>query len=312
LFGLERSKNNFKTLAGASEPCVIRRGESMASDENNRKNNTSCNNSCGPKTQAGKRRVRLNALKDGLFAKELIVQEDEKPEYEVLRTELHKSMRLSTAMQQIGFERIVCCDWRSKLSLRREMRRLSPDVDLRTWQDQLGNQEKGLEVTAPRWYAFGRAELRAAARLLLDLRQEIKQSGGLQLEEWKERLSKNFGDDFYDTLTRWQPVNTEAIRMAEHLVGHSKLLNLPLPDLGQLESSDAVIGDPRSRWEMMVKIVDLQLQHVYDLRRRLDETGAGGDSTTAASGEDGRYFARANNDLERAVAWYQYLKEQGL
>jgi len=216
------------------------------------------------------------------------------------------------ACLQRNFERIVCCAWRAKLSLRREMRRLRPDIDLRTQQDQLGNQEKELEMSAPRWYALGRAELRAAGRMLLDLRQDINANGGLHLEQWKEQLGKSFGDDFYDSLTHWQPVNTEAIRVAEHLVDHSKLYNMPLPELGEPAKGAAVIVDPRSRWEMMVKIVDLQLQHVDDLRRRLDETGAGEDSATAAAAEDGRYFARANLDLERAVAWHQYLKEQGL
>jgi hypothetical protein len=283
----------------------------MASNQNNGESKPTPNNG-SPKRQAGKRRVRLNALKDGLFAKELIIQEKEKPEHEILRTELYKQYYPTTAMQQIGFERIVCCAWRVKLSLRREMRRLGPAIAFQTQQDPLANnQEKGLELEAPRWYAFGRAELRAAARTLLELRQDVKENGELHLEQWKERLSNIFGNDFYDTLANWQPRDTQAILLAEQLVGHSRLYNMALPDPGEPEKGDALIGDARSRWEMMVKIVDLQLQHVYVLRRQL-LLGVGKDLGIAPSLEDGRYFATANNDLERAVTWYQYLKDQGL
>jgi hypothetical protein len=63
---------------------------------------------------------------------------------------------------------------------------------------------------------------------------------------------------------------------------------------------------------MMVKLVDQKLQHVRD-HLQLDGQGAGRDSESIASLETGsRYFTTASRDLERAVAWYQRIKEQGL
>jgi hypothetical protein len=282
----------------------------MTSNAKRRANKRNSTNGGGPKTEAGKRRVRLNALKEGLFAHELIVKENEKPEYAALQTALGKQYAPSTAMQQIGFERILCCAWRVKLSLRMEMRRLNAHLDLQTQQDPLaeGVEEK---AEAPRWYGFGRAELRAATRMLLALRADIQANGWIHREQWKESLDKTFGSELYDLLTNWSPASIDDILMAEHLVAHAKTFGKPLPELDP-GKGDPAIGDPRSRWEMMVKLVDLKLQQLNDFRLLL-EGGAEGDSLSAASLDVGsRYFTSASRDLERAVAWYEYIKQLGL
>jgi hypothetical protein len=263
----------------------------------------------GPKSQAGKRCVRLNALKEGLFARELIMKENEKPEYAALQTALRKQYAPSTPMQQIGFERILCCAWRVKLSLRMEMRRLNAHLDLQTPQDPLAEgAEENAE--APRWYASGRAELRAAVGLLLALRKDIQWGGWIHSERWKEPLDKTFGSGFYELLAKWSPGDLQAIRLAEHLVAHEKTFNMPLPEALNPGNGDPPIGDPRARGEMIVKLVDEKLQHVNDLRLLLDGQGAGGDWQSGASLDVGnRYFTSASRDLERAVAWYEYIKQ---
>ena len=64
---------------------------------------------------------------------------------------------------------------------------------------------------------------------------------------------------------------------------------------------------------MMVKFVDLKLQHLRDLRLLLEGQGSGGDSQSVASLEIGsRYFTTAGRDLERAVAWFEWIRQQGL
>ena len=280
----------------------------MTSNAKRRANKHNSTNGGGPKTEAGKRRVRLNALKEGLFAHELIVKEKEKPEYAVLQTALRKQYAPSTPMQQIGFESILCGAWRVKLSLRMEMRRLNAYLDLQTQQEPLaeGVEEK---AEAPRWYGFGRAELRSATRMLSALRADIQANGWIHAEQWKESLDKTFGSEFYELLANWSPGSIDAIHLAEHLVAHAKTFNMPLPELPQAGKGNPAIGDPRSRWEMMVKLVDLKLQQLNDFRLLL-EGGADGDSLSAASLDVGsRYFTSASRDLERAVAWYEYIKQ---
>ena len=145
----------------------------------------------GPVTEGGKKRVRMNALKHGLFSKELVVRDDEKPEYEELWTTLHKQYAPSTPMQQVGFARIVWSAWRFRQAIRLEMQRLNTQLQVSAQQVSLveGTEEK---AEAPRWYAFGRAELRAAERLLMDLRADIQKHGWHHAEQLAGAVKQNF------------------------------------------------------------------------------------------------------------------------
>src|ERR1700747_3440878 len=129
----------------------------------------------GPKTQAGKRRTRLNALKSGLFAKELVIKDSERDDYETLRTALRDQFAPCTAMQHIALARIVSCLWRLKLALGREMGglRLNFGLDVKAEPDP-SLQGEGQRPEVPGWYGSGRSQLNAAARLLLDLRQDVQ------------------------------------------------------------------------------------------------------------------------------------------
>ena len=266
----------------------------------------------GPKTEAGKRRVRLNAVKGGFYAKELMVKEDEKPAFEAARTALQQQFRPSTPMQQIGFERIVCCTWRIRLATRMEARRLNFQFDLQDHQDGLA-QSTDEEMESPQWYGSGRADLQAASKSLLELRKVIKSSGSLYFEEWKDFLVKAFGPAFYDSLFDWSPVNADAIMLDEVFQAHDKDFVTRCPNLGLPEGTKVPTADPRSRWDMMLKIVDIQLQHVRDVRCLFDvRKGIEGLQDSVAVDAGARYYTTASRDLERAVAWYQELLERGL
>jgi hypothetical protein len=285
----------------------------MTSDAKRLTNSQNATKSTGPQHEASKEHVRLNALKHSFFARELIIREHDQPEYSALQAMLRRQYAPSTAMQQIAFQRIVCCAWRFKLSIRMEMRRLNTHFDLQTEPGPLvdGMEDKAV---APRWYGWGRAELRAAARTLMELRADIQANGWIHADRWKEPLTTMFsGDEFYNSLSDWSPGNIVAIQAAEYLVKHAELYNMPLPESLTGGDTDRAVIDPRARWEMMVKIVDLKLQQLNDFRRLLDGRGMDGDSESAASVDVGsRYFTTASRDLERAVAWYQYIKQQGL
>ncbi len=147
----------------------------------------------------------------------------------------------------------------------------------------------------------------------MDLRANIQSHGWIHGEEWREPLTKIFGGEFYGTLSDWSVQDVAAIYLAEHIAEHSKRFDIPHPALQIEGNTDRKVGDPRSRWEMMVKIVDLKLQQLSDFRLLIEGRGAGGDSQSAASVDAGsRYFTTAGRDLERAVAWYEYIKQQGL
>src|SRR5580704_18162373 len=72
----------------------------------------------GPTSEAGKLLSRMNALKHGIFARELKVSDEEKPEYELLYRALYVDLAPNSILQQIGFERVAWLGWRWKLTLR--------------------------------------------------------------------------------------------------------------------------------------------------------------------------------------------------
>lgn len=291
-------------------------------------------NSGGPVTEAGKKRVSKNALKHGLFSQEKLVREDEKPEYEALRLALHEQYAPSTVMQQVAFERIVWSTWRLRQANRVEMQRLNAYLEITAQRDQVaeGAEEK---PELPRWYSSGPADLRAAEQLLTKLRADVQQNGWHHAEQWKEALTRTFGGDFYDSLTNWSPGSVDAIRIAEYLTAHAGTFvgappgisgegaaALPgisregaatLPGISGEDKVDLQNASLRARWEMMVKLIDLKLQEVRDLRLLLDLGGSGGDSQSLASLESiSRYFTTAGRDLERAVFWFQWIRQEGL
>jgi hypothetical protein len=240
-----------------------------------------------------------------------MVKEGEKQVFEAARTALQEQLRPSTPLQQIAFERVVCCSWRVRLATRMEARRLGFQSDLQDQQDGSGGSTDE-KVESPQWYGFSRADLQTANKILLELRRDIESSGSLHFEEWKNLLVKTFGADFYDSLSEWSPVSVDAIGFADMLVGHSKTFNIPLPEPAA-DSKTGPIADPPSRWDMMLKIVDVQFQHVSDIRRLFDvRKGIEGLQDSVAVDFSARYYAAASRDLERAVAWYQEIRERGL
>src|SRR6478672_10418348 len=91
-----------------------------ASQENGRKGK-------GPITARGKGIVAKNALKEGLFAPELYISDDDRPRFKKMYDGLYVQFDPKTCMQQVAFETIPTCAWRHVLALRREKRQFEED-----------------------------------------------------------------------------------------------------------------------------------------------------------------------------------------
>jgi hypothetical protein len=118
---------------------------SLAKVEANRKNGAK---SKGPKTDEGKTVVRMNALKHGLLAKELIIQhgdakEDEGEFAEVLQ-DLCEELSPVGTVEEILVERIAACYWRLRRAARFEVGVLREELDraisdykpISTWKEK--------------------------------------------------------------------------------------------------------------------------------------------------------------------------------
>ena len=144
---------------------------------------TTSKKASGPKTAAGKRRVRFNALSHGFFSKELVVREPDKAEFEALEKGIRTQLNPATALQHLAAERVVSAAWRYKLALRMEAIRLKPQLDGQ--QDESASKTADANSEPPRWFTSSRRNLNIATRLLQDLRNHVRENGELHLADHK-------------------------------------------------------------------------------------------------------------------------------
>lgn len=315
----------------------------MITDRKKATNRTNSANSSGPRTARGKKNSSRNAQKHGLYSKELIVSDDDNGEFASLREGLLAQFNPSTALQTVAFEQIVASCWRGKLAIRLEMSRLNLQLRTKKESDPSDSEEK-VDAQEFDWYAGSPQDLRRGIKFLEALHGVVAESGGLHLESLKEQIIKGFGLGFYNALRDWRPMNASAISLANHLVRHAETFKRPLPNIydeknevpvdgigASLNKSDTpseknvdpsprknsapsdrndVLVDPSQQWQMLVKLVDMQLQHLRDLLRsgindpELD--------TQVLTDFVPRYFTTASRDLQKSVDWFLYLKSQGL
>jgi hypothetical protein len=266
----------------------------------------------GPKTAAGKQRVRYNALRHGYYSKRLIIQENEKAEFEELRKNLQAELEPETTMQIIAFERLLGAIWRAKQALQMEERavKLQASYEL---EEEKKDDDSANVVEPPRWYTSGRAALNTSTKMLGNLRTQLAQDGGSHLEDHRDWIVNTLGNEFYDSLSQWRLENISAIQASEFLAKHSERYKMPLPE-SVVPTEPKVVVDPRARWDMMVKLVDVKLQDLAEIYRLL-----GGDNSDRSSAERrtavldvaARYITSAFRELERAFDWYMKVRESG-
>src|SRR6266567_4790811 len=273
----------------------------MTSFQKKDSNKRNATKSTGPKTQTGKRHVRLNALKHGFYAHELTVSEADERDFEILRESLRAQLAPRTAVQDVGFEQIVTCCWRCKLAIRMEMHQLKVHF---TTNDESASSESApqRDIRETQWYGASSAALRYGISLLEDLRKDVSANGPLHLEARKDQIMKAFGVGFYDSLTEWKHMGLDAIYAAEFLTLHRKTF-----DRGDASPPDPpegvkIVADPKQKQQMLVKLIDVKAQHLLDLRQISSE--ASYVQQTGPNEFAPRYFATASRDLQRAVSWY--------
>lgn len=258
---------------------------------------TVVNPSTGPRTTAGKRRMRYNALKEGVFSSKLVVSEQDKETFAVLESELWTQLKPDTVILELAFQRVLTAAWRYRQAIAMESRRLG---------------EKTGESVPAGMLAFYRGrpqDLNAAAKVLAELSDDVRTNGGIHLDQKKEAIRKMFGEDFYNSIASWapNPKATQGVLLAETLAHHERKFptGSPPADIG------VRILEDRARWDMSVKLIDQELRHLHDLRAHLDHPDK---SPLQEAGLDtfNRYITSTARELERALDWYGYVRTQGM
>jgi len=92
----------------------------MASPKQISANRENAKRSCGPRTARGKAITSMNALKTGVFAKHLLLPDDNADEFGRLRLEVHREWLPVGATETSFVERLVALLWRQRRIYRAE------------------------------------------------------------------------------------------------------------------------------------------------------------------------------------------------
>jgi hypothetical protein len=92
----------------------------MASDAQIRANKENAAKSTGPRTPAGKKAVRHNALKHGLLAQAVVLRDEDEAEFEQFASSLFDELEPEGELESLLVDRIAACAWRLRRLLRIE------------------------------------------------------------------------------------------------------------------------------------------------------------------------------------------------
>ncbi len=108
-------------------------------------NRRNARRSTGPRTVAGKRRARWNALKHGLLAAEAVIPagdgRERRQQLELLHGQLRRDLRPANALEEMLVEKIAVCYWRLRRLLRYETGEIRKRLDTAVWRP--GEQPAG-------------------------------------------------------------------------------------------------------------------------------------------------------------------------
>ncbi|MGA8595908.1 MAG: hypothetical protein WB676_14410 [Bryobacteraceae bacterium] len=88
----------------------------------------------GPKTDTGKQRIRLNALKHGLCAKSIIVPGESQDDYDDMRADLLDQFKADTPQEGILVDQLAQSYWLLLRARRKETELLAHQANLQVWE----------------------------------------------------------------------------------------------------------------------------------------------------------------------------------
>lgn len=177
--------------------------------------------STGPKTAAGQRKARWNALKHGLLAAETIIAagegQERREDFERLLGQLRRDLRPQSALEEMLVEKVAVCYWRLRRLLRYETGQIRKDLDTAGSQsaDEKLRQLDLAHTFSAAGLPLARQKLRQSSlglqyliEQLEKMRQEVETTDTLS-EKTSERLIKFFGPGELDFPARLQSVGKQ-------------------------------------------------------------------------------------------------------
>jgi len=221
-------------------------------------NRTNALKSCGPRTERGKRNIRMNALREGLFSQDFVITEADRPAYDALRADLWEQFKPKTAVQVLALNGMVSSGWRYSLAIRREARLLNAEA---LASDTSAAAPEPLSRVE--WYGANKIAARRAQELAQRAKEEIRNEGRVN-PVTEEDLTRAFGPEFVSTLVNWNTSEFTAMQMIRSWRRKHELYDTPLPEADTTVPS--VTGDPQERLDMQLKLLQQQADFLVDVR----------------------------------------------
>ncbi|MDN3508973.1 MAG: hypothetical protein P0S93_02960 [Candidatus Neptunochlamydia sp.] len=89
-----------------------KKDKKMATHKQVKANRLNAQHSTGPKTNKGKITVAQNALKHGIFSKQLVLEDESKEEFEKVKEEFYEQFRPEGFLEVLFWERALSAIWR--------------------------------------------------------------------------------------------------------------------------------------------------------------------------------------------------------
>jgi hypothetical protein len=268
--------------------------------------------STGPKTLRGKGHSRGNSLKHGFYSRELLVSEADAPELHDMYTALEAEAKPETKFQELAFDHVIACFWRTKIAARIEGRQFARKLE----DGQHGHSEHESpdpDAGFERWY-YSRGEAHAGIRALAVAMTEFDSNGYFR-DETRNFLKCSFGPDLLRLLEEWTPtMSMTAMHLAEHLAKHQETYG-KMPNSRVDLSSDAtkLVVDPRQSRHMVLKLLQERANFLKDsLIITSRNTLRGARDSTQTSDFNPHLVRDAHRELQRALEAYRSLREHGL
>jgi hypothetical protein len=177
--------------------------------------------STGPKTIAGQRKVRWNALKHGLLAAEVVIPagdgQENRRQFQLLLDQLRRDLQPQGTLEEMLVEKVAVCYWRQRRLLRYETGHIREDLDtarsqkahwkLNAFDLDQGFSASGLPVNPGR-FRNSSLGLQYLIEQLDEMRREVETTGSIS-EKTCERLVQLFGRGEQDLPARIKRVELQ-------------------------------------------------------------------------------------------------------
>jgi hypothetical protein len=237
----------------------------MSSEKKLAANRRNAKKSTGPKTKTGKRNAKMNALKEGIFCRQLSLGDQERPEYELLRADLLEQLRPTSAMQLLVFDGVVASACRCSNAIRRETRLLTTEV-----LADVPESAPPMQFTTE-WYGANPHAAHRAMGLLECAIEEVR-SGDKVLDETAAELEKAFGAKFMQQVNHFQTADYTLMQMITSFRRKAEIYGTSDPK-ESLAPLPEVTLDPRQQLDTQERLLDVQRSHLSEVQHMLKNAG---------------------------------------